>query len=157
MLRVDVRALRRGPVETAAEVPPDAPALAGLGLTFEGPVSVSGLLQGAPERQTFRWQGRITAVASGQCRRCLAPVRIPVETAVAVVFSADPDAADDPGVYPVVEPVIEIDLTPVLREELLLAVPSFVLCREDCAGLCQRCGADLNSGPCGCTAPAEPA
>jgi len=44
------------------------------------------------------------------------------------------------------------NLGPVLREEMVLAVPSLVLCRETCAGLCPRCGADLNQGPCGCAA-----
>lgn len=157
MLRVDVRELRRGPVETVAEVPPDSPELADLDLQFEGPVQVRGVLQGAPERRTFRWKGAVSGTVRGECRRCLTEVRSPVSADIAVVFSPDPDAADDPGVYPLPEPLVEIDLAPAVREELLLAVPPFVLCREDCAGLCQRCGADLNSGPCGCTVAAEPA
>jgi len=37
-----------------------------------------------------------------------------------------------------------------LREELALAVDVYPLCREDCRGLCPRCGADLNQGPCPC-------
>ena len=44
-----------------------------------------------------------------------------------------------------------LDLRPAVREEWLLAAPAFVLCREDCKGLCPRCGADLNEGPCSCT------
>jgi uncharacterized metal-binding protein YceD (DUF177 family) len=43
-----------------------------------------------------------------------------------------------------------IDLAPLTREALLLNLPLAPLCREDCAGLCPRCGADLNAGPCGC-------
>ena len=39
-----------------------------------------------------------------------------------------------------------------VREELILAGPQYVLCREDCRGLCPRCGKDLNAGPCGCPA-----
>jgi uncharacterized protein len=42
-----------------------------------------------------------------------------------------------------------IDLNPVVREQLLLALPVSVLCREDCKGLCPQCGLDLNSGSCG--------
>ena len=38
----------------------------------------------------------------------------------------------------------------------LAAQADLMLCREDCAGLCPRCGADLNAGPCGCHTPAEP-
>jgi uncharacterized protein len=42
----------------------------------------------------------------------------------------------------------------VVREELGLAVPKFLECRDDCRGLCPNCGKDLNAGPCGCAAPA---
>ena len=55
------------------------------------------------------------------------------------------------------EAALQIDLTGVVREELALEVPAFVLCREDCAGLCPTCGADLNAGPCACVRSAEPA
>jgi len=154
---VDLRDLRRGPVSTEGQLPAGDPALAGLDLELEGPVEVSGVLQGSPERRTFSWNGRLQARVRGECRRCLAAVVTPVDAAVHVVFSPDPDAADDPGVYPLAEPVTAVDLTPAVREELLLAVPAFVLCRDDCAGLCPRCGADLNAGACRCAAPPEPA
>lgn len=47
-----------------------------------------------------------------------------------------------------------IDLSAPLRERLLLSLPTLPLCREDCRGLCARCGTDLNGGPCGCPAEA---
>jgi len=152
MLRVDLRDLRRGPVETAATLDPADSALAGLGLTLAGPVAVTGVLQGAPERRTFSWRGRLHTTVRGECRRCLAEVETPIDTPVAVVFSPDPEAADDPGVYLLADPITAVDVTPAVREELLLAAPAFVLCREDCAGLCPRCGADLNLGACACGA-----
>jgi len=43
-----------------------------------------------------------------------------------------------------------IDLAPLVRELSLLSVPIKVLCRPDCQGLCQECGANLNLGECGC-------
>jgi uncharacterized protein len=43
-----------------------------------------------------------------------------------------------------------VDVTPAVREELVLAAPTFLLCRDDCRGICPRCGKDLNAGPCGC-------
>ena len=48
----------------------------------------------------------------------------------------------------------QIDLEEALRAELLLALPIAPLCRDDCKGLCARCGKDLNEGPCAC--PPEP-
>lgn len=47
-----------------------------------------------------------------------------------------------------------VELAPMLREHVILAAPMQPLCREDCAGLCARCGEDLNNGPCHC--PVEP-
>lgn len=44
----------------------------------------------------------------------------------------------------------EIDLENILAEEILLALPMRFLCREDCRGLCARCGKNLNEGACGC-------
>lgn len=156
MLQVDVRELRRGPVATDGLLPVDDPALQGLGMELAAPVVVSGILQGAPERLTFRWNGRIQAQVRGVCRRCLAEMVTAVDSSVAAVFTPDPDLADDPGAYLLVDPVTVVEVTPAVREELLLAAPAFALCREDCAGLCPRCGADLNAGPCGCATPPEP-
>jgi uncharacterized protein len=42
-----------------------------------------------------------------------------------------------------------IDLDPIVREQVLLALPVTVLCREDCKGLCPTCGQDLNERDCG--------
>jgi len=46
----------------------------------------------------------------------------------------------------------EIDLGPLVREQVILALPTRPLCREDCRGLCPHCGANLNGGDCGCRA-----
>jgi uncharacterized protein len=43
-----------------------------------------------------------------------------------------------------------LDLTPAVQQAMELERPMQPLCREDCAGLCQRCGADLNQGACDC-------
>jgi uncharacterized protein len=43
-----------------------------------------------------------------------------------------------------------IDLEPIVREQLLLALPMNAVCREDCKGLCGQCGQNLNEKPCDC-------
>ncbi len=43
-----------------------------------------------------------------------------------------------------------IDLEPILREQVLLALPGYPVCREGCRGLCPLCGANLNDRDCGC-------
>lgn len=44
----------------------------------------------------------------------------------------------------------EIDLTDMIREELLLHFPLIPLCSESCKGLCDKCGVDLDRGKCSC-------
>ena len=46
-----------------------------------------------------------------------------------------------------------IDLTPDIREDIILSFPSNWLCRDDCRGLCAGCGVDLNQGECRCPGP----
>jgi uncharacterized protein len=154
MLRVDLRELRQGPVETTGELASDDPAFEGLDLGLLESVSVEGRLQETGEGEYF-WRGRIHGRVRRECRRCLTELDQPVNAEVHVLFSADAEAADDPDVYPLPTTATAIDLAPVVRDELALAAPAYVLCRSDCAGLCPRCGADLNAGPCGCTT-AEP-
>ena len=156
MLRVDIRELQGGPVRTVGELQPDDPAFDGLDLDLVGPVSVTGQLQatGAGE---YLWRGHVHGTMHGECRRCLTDVQTEVDIDVdAAVFSTDPEAADDPDYYPLLERASHIDVRDVVREELVLAAPTrLLLCRDACAGLCLTCGADLNAGPCGCSAPAE--
>ena len=149
MLLVDLRDLQRGPVETVGEVAPTDESLQGLELGLTGPLKIRGRLQAAGEGDVY-WRGVLTGEARGACRRCLTEVTLPISAQVDVLFSADPDAADDPSVYPLAPRATHVDLRPVLREELVLAVPTYLLCRDDCAGLCPRCGADLNQGPHEC-------
>ena len=136
---------------------PDDPAFQGLDLNLAGPVVITGQLQ-ATSPDEFLWRGKIQGSIQGECRRCLTDVETDVDIDVdAAVFSSDPEAADDPDFYPLLERASHIDVRDVVREELVLAAPTrLLLCRDDCAGLCLSCGADLNAGPCGCSAPAEP-
>jgi uncharacterized protein len=50
----------------------------------------------------------------------------------------------------------EIDLTPLFRDQVVLAVPFAPLCSEDCKGLCPQCGADRNLETCDCKPPVDP-
>ena len=155
MLQVDPNELARGPVDTAGELAGDDPAFAGLGIAFASPVRVAGRLQEAGEGR-FYWQGSLRTVVAGECRRCLAPVTMPVTAEFGALFSQGADAEDDPDCYAVSPDASVIDLIPAVREELVLAAPAFLECRVDCKGLCPRCGRDLNLGPCDCPPVTDP-
>lgn len=149
MLVVDLRELAHGPVDTTAELAPNDPLFDGLHPPLTEPVRVQGRLQAAGEGQ-FYWTARLTTQVTTECRRCLSAVQVPVEAQVNALFAKEPEALEDPEAYPVAREATAIDLRPAVREELLLDVPQWVLCRADCRGLCPRCGKDLNAGPCVC-------
>ncbi len=155
MLRVDLRELAQGPVETSGELAQDDPAIEETDLTLREPVRVGGRLQAIGDGR-FYWHGTARTVVKGECRRCLTAADTPVNLEIGALFTQDPEALEDPDSYPVAPDATEIDVTPAVREELLLAAPRYVLCREVCKGLCPQCGQDLNAGPCGC-APATDA
>lgn len=159
MLRVDLRELARGgaggaAIETRGELAPGDPLSAEVGITLREPVVVGGRLQAIGDGR-FYWHGTLRTVVQGECRRCLTPVVTPVAADIGALFTQDPAALDDPDSYAVAPEATEIDVTAAVREELLLAAPRYVLCRDDCRGLCPRCGQDLNAGPCGCPPAAD--
>jgi uncharacterized protein len=154
MLEIDLRELARGPIETGADLPGDDPLLAGLGIAVAEPVRVRGRLQAAGVGR-FYWTASLRTVVGRICRRCLTPVTVPVAVDIGALFSQESDAEDDPNTYVVAPDARLIDVRPVVREELILAVPEYVVCRDDCRGLCPRCGQDLNAGACRCP-PAPP-
>lgn len=52
--------------------------------------------------------------------------------------------------YEIPEGVETVDVTPDIREDILLDLPSFPVCSADCKGLCPICGTNLNRGHCAC-------
>lgn len=118
-----------------------------------GGMHVTGRLSAAgPGR--FYWHGKIEGDVALECSRCLenTTAHVSDESHLIFVERGDEDI-DDPDVFVLDPKDPELDLRPALREEWLLVAPTFALCREDCRGLCPRCGADLNDGPHDCAQP----
>lgn len=155
MLRIDLAAVREGPVSVADELAPADPRLTGAGITLAAPLQVSGRLSAAGEGKYY-WQAKLETVIRGECRRCLAPVDVPLSQTLGLVFVTEEQAEGEEDCYVVPRRAAALDLSGAVREELVLAAPQFVECRSDCRGLCPRCGADLNAGPCGCPREADP-
>ncbi len=102
------------------------------------------------------------------CGRCLAPValEVPVDFELTLVpadeYVDEPRSDKDQGSAlaggsfepgEAEEDVYTgkvIDLDPMVREQVLLALPSYPVCKDDCKGLCPVCGASLNDRECGC-------
>lgn len=98
-----------------------------------------------------RVTGALTARLIETCSRCLEKTERTLEVPLDLRFEPDLDPWDEgPGLYRLDANREELNVGPALREELLLALPEYPLCREGCAGLCPRCGADLNETECDC-------
>lgn len=87
------------------------------------------------------------------CARCLAEITDEATLQVVEMFHdprkmevGDYTEGDD---YLIESDIIHIDVARALRDAVTLAVPARSLCRQDCAGLCPRCGGDLNEQDCG--------
>lgn len=85
------------------------------------------------------------------CSRCLSHTRQALNVPFHEVFvqSADDSALDeDDHVHAITEDKVE--LTPIIEENVLLALPFVPLCNEDCKGLCSMCGNNRNEAECHC-------
>jgi uncharacterized protein len=103
--------------------------------------------------------GTIKTTLETVCARCLKPVAVPFSAdfderfVTSVSWGAEEQhelASDDLNLS--VFDGTGIDIDQLVREQLLLAKPAQTLCREDCQGLCQVCGADRNTAACTCEA-----
>lgn len=156
MLKVDLGELqrkRRLPIDV--DVPPAALDWDGDGVRLVGPLHLEGTAQQAGSDIVVH--GRLAGEAETSCRRCLTPIRQPIDEAVVFVYRpglAVVEAESD-EVYTIDPRAREVDLTDAVREHVLLAAPLYVTCDEACRGLCAMCGANLNEGACACREESE--
>lgn len=112
----------------------------------------------------MRLRGSIEAGLKRPCDRCLKDVSLRVELPFDLFYTADDPGANRTGEIELHERDLdfavyqndEIDLDEMVLEQLELSLPTRVLCREDCRGLCPQCGVDWNQESCACTAPIDP-
>ena len=96
----------------------------------------------------------VSAVIDSECARCLKPVSLEISGELGYLYyprkAGEPDELDE---YMTVEANLSgrvIDVMPQIQESIYTLIPTKILCREDCKGLCPECGADLNEGSCSC-------
>jgi uncharacterized protein len=118
-------------------------AMLGTAVAPDTDVDITVGLEAIPEGVVA--DGRISAPWRAECRRCLTDVSGRVDVEFRELFEPHPREGET---YPLQHE--DVDLDPLIREALALALPLTPLCRADCQGICPTCGADLNEGPCGC-------
>ncbi len=159
---LDTRELGRRP-GSQREVTLTVPAPADLG------IDVLGVAEGAPVELDLRLEavmegvlvtGTATADLEGECARCLDPIVDQVDVRFQELFvygdsrdsrgrptdnAGHDDGDEDDGVSTMEDDLL--DLEPLLRDAVVLALPFQPLCEDDCPGLCTECGANLKEDP----------
>ena len=105
------------------------------------------------EAGILHMRGTITADMLCICDRCGQEFESVKETEVDAIL-AEEESEENPELF-VLEGT-EIDAQEVLATCLILDMETKFLCREDCKGLCPKCGKNLNLGPCGCGKEIDP-
>jgi len=124
---------------------------------FDFPAPATVCVQYYRAGQELFFQGRIEGDVIGHCGRCLEDYVFPLAKEFSLVLvprsdaPADAELSDDDLDLSFYEGDA-VDLSPLVREQIILALPTRPLCDERCKGLCAQCGANLNTQPCQCTA-----
>jgi uncharacterized protein len=96
----------------------------------------------------------VDAICECSCARCVSDFEFPLHMQVGAYLTEEFENESETDCYIIKND--RIDLDEVIISELLLDIDERILCRDDCAGLCQICGANLNDGPCGCKKEIDP-
>jgi uncharacterized protein len=122
----------------------DLPSLAFGGDLAAG--SLKGSVRLTRTAQGLYAKGTLQASTRVECVRCLTEFDHLLTAEVNDLFTYPPDPGADPLL--VIPETGVLDLTPLVREVLLLDLPMQPLCRPDCQGLCPECGGNRNLSPC---------
>jgi len=165
---LDIKELELHPLDFEEELQPGVIDL-GEEARQRGPLKTSGHAEVIEEHhgkheviKDIRLRGRLSAALELQCARCLEPVPQNIQREFELLYrplGADAgrdelsvtDAEAEIGYYQGEGLLLE----DVLREQVLLALPLKVTCREDCKGLCPQCGKNWNQEQCSCSAAVE--
>ena len=161
-MKVELSAVEQEPLSFSHQVNLDPAVLDPDQVAEELQVSLEGSLR--RQAEGFLLEGSISCAGSLLCCRCLAPVPWQLEESFAVQLRPAADSPDEEGLeledgeLEVVFYVDEVlDLDQLAAEQVLLALPMRTVCSADCAGLCPRCGGNLNrEGECRCEPEVDP-
>ena len=156
-MKLDLRPLLAGDrllsfdYELMLDINPEDTASFLYGVSFPSPMKVKGEITNTAGYMRMTLSMSVDYIT--ECARCLSKVNgtfsLDLEKTVAprnLLSGLDEDKLDD---YAIIEDGF-LDMDEQLRAQLEMEFPVRFLCRDDCKGLCQRCGKNLNEGNCGC-------
>ena len=122
------------------------------------PVSEPVVAQGTVRNTAgvLMMKGDLTTTIHGICDRCANPfdreIHFPIDVILVTELASEEN--EDEWVFPLEGD--SADLDDIVRTVFVLNLDSKLLCKEDCKGLCRRCGTNLNNGPCNCQKELDP-
>jgi uncharacterized protein len=161
-VKIDISKLAHEPLRFDEKVLVDAERLDSEQVA--GPITAHLEGEVRPHGDVFSISGRCSAEGELSCSRCLEPVAWSVREDFAVEYRMPASAPHDTeaGLEEEDLDVVfvqgeELDLAELAAEQVLLAMPMRIVCQSSCAGLCSRCGANLNNdGECVCEPEIDP-
>ncbi len=114
---------------------------------FTEPITVTGNVKNMAGYMVLSAEVKLTYHT--MCARCAEPVSSTLEISFEKDIASSGDVSSENDDYIIIEDK-KLDLLPPVEEEIMLEMPSRTLCKEDCLGLCQKCGKNLNEGDCSC-------
>ncbi len=121
----------------------------------ESPVTIEGIA--AKVAGVIALTGRLTGIVEIDCDRCLEPARRPVDIALDLEFVPNQQITAQANLELHLDDMkrdeidgSEISLVDIAREQILLDLPQQFFCSDDCKGLCEKCGTNLNLKDCDC-------
>ncbi len=127
----------------------------GVSYPVSEPVKAEGMVRNTAG--VLVMSGEISTTIHGTCDRCASEfhreVRFSLDDVVLVTEMANEENEDE-WVFPLEGD--SADLDDIVRTVFVLNLDSKLLCKDDCAGLCCRCGRNLNDGPCNCQKELDP-
>ena len=147
-MKIQIGGLSEGVHQYHFEV---APSEIGLEDSFLRDIKVDASLEKTGNQ--FFLRAVIQALGRFECDRCVGQFDRPLSSSYQMnyVWEASDTGRFDPAEVQVIPPGLSIvDIAEDVRQTILLSIPLKVLCRDDCKGLCPRCGKNQNEGACGC-------
>jgi uncharacterized protein len=165
MMRIRTEDLRAGELSLKFEERPETfavlAAMAADGIC-EFPAPLNAALRARLIGDMVEIDGSFSTAVRLDCARCLQSFEMPLTSSFALTYRRKESAAEQSDANPqeleltsediglIYYQGEEIRIDNEIQEQVVLAFPFRALCKPDCRGLCPACGADLNSGECGC-------
>lgn len=116
-------------------------------IDFTEPIVVTGYVKNMAGYMVLSAEVKVSY--STMCARCAEPVSSMLEITFEKDIASSADVSPDNDDYIIIEDK-KLDVLPSVEEQIMLEMPSKTLCKEDCRGLCYKCGKNLNEGECSC-------